>query len=53
MPENPPNKGMKTLIIIAVIVVILVIAYLIYHYSGVMKMFNPTSYVDSLKELIG
>ena len=35
MAENK-SGGMKTLIIIAVIVVILVIAYLIYHYSGIM-----------------
>lgn len=53
MPDNPQNKGMKTLIIIAVIVVILVVAYLIYHYSGVMNMFNPILYTSYLKELIG
>lgn len=41
MAERQKSSGMKILIIIAVIVVILVIVYVIYHYSGLMKMFNP------------
>lgn len=51
MAENQKSSGMRILIIIAVIVIILVIAYAIYHYSGVMKMFNP-NILSYAKELI-